>query len=65
MPKTPVQVFWRRDGSECVLRSTDQGWEVAILEEDGHPVKAERVKGALNAQLIADRWRRTDEPPET
>src|SRR5688572_9531847 len=47
MPKTPVRVFWRgADGNECVLRSTDQGWEVAVVADDGQPIKKERVSGS-------------------
>jgi hypothetical protein len=66
MPKTPVRVFWRgADGKECVLRSTDQGWEVAVVAEDGQPVKKERVSGSRNARMIADRWRPSDKPPST
>ena len=65
MPKAPVEVFWRdAGGKECVLRSTDHGWEVAVLAEDGHPLKRERVSAAKSARLIADRWRRTERSPD-
>jgi hypothetical protein len=48
-----------------VLRSTDQGWEVAVVGEDGQPVKKERVSGSRDARMIADRWRPTDKPRST
>jgi len=66
MPKAPVRVFWRGvDGNECVLRSTDQGWEVAVVAKDGQPVRKERVSGSKEASLIAERWRRSDATPDT
>ena len=65
MPKTPVEVFWRGDaGTMCVLRSTERGWEVAVIAKDGHPLKRERVTAAQNARLIADRWRRAEQPSD-
>jgi hypothetical protein len=65
MPKTPVEVFWRgAGGTACVLRSTDRGWEVAVIAQDGHALKRERVSAAKRARLIADRWRRAEHTPD-
>jgi hypothetical protein len=48
-----------------VLRSTDQGWEVAVVADDGQSIKKERVSGSKDASLIAERWRRSEAPPNT
>lgn len=62
MPKSPVRVFWRgADGHECVLRSTDLGWEVAVVDDDGRSLKRELVSGAGRASQVAERWRRDSE----
>jgi hypothetical protein len=62
MPKNPVQVFWRgQSGIECVLRSTDRGWELAMLGSDGRPVREEPVSSTSKAKRIARRWRHEED----
>jgi hypothetical protein len=65
MPKGPVQIFWRgRNAAECVLRSTDHGWEVAVIGVDGQPLRQQRVSSNDTARAVAERWRREEEPNE-
>jgi hypothetical protein len=62
MPKGPVQVFWRgQSGIQCILRSTERGWKVAVIGSDGRALREESVTSTSKAKRIAQRWRHEDE----
>jgi hypothetical protein len=53
-----VEVYWSGNGIDCVLRSTDDGWEVALVNREGHVIDRHKVKNARNARTLAGRLRR-------
>jgi hypothetical protein len=44
-----------------VLRSTERGWEVAVIGSDGRPLREEPVTSTSKARRIAQRWRHEDD----
>jgi hypothetical protein len=56
---TPDEVFWRiADGSECRLRSTDQGWVAECVTSDGVVLHQVRVTSTQEARRLANMWLR-------
>ena len=64
MPKVPVRIFWHSDdGLKCRLRSTDQGWQVELIDRSGAVIKSERVRSGEDAERIAQEWKRQSGSP--
>ena len=64
MPKGVVRIFWQGDdGLKCRLRSTDQGWQVELIDQGAAVIKSERVRSGEDAERIAMEWRRRSESP--
>ena len=59
MPKVAVRIFWHSaDGLKCRLRSTDQGWQVELINRSAAVIKSERVRSGKDAERIAMEWKR-------
>ena len=62
MPEVAVRIFWRSDdGHTCRLRSTDQGWQVELINRSAAVIKSERVRSGKDAEHIALKWKRQSE----
>ncbi len=57
------EVYWRCGDLTCMLRCSEAGWEIAVVDREGQALEREGVTDARAARLMAAQWRRSSPRP--